>query len=129
MPANPRSADPDISTMEAVQRFNEAFGRHDIDAVMAAMTRDCVFDTTAPAPDGQRFEGHEAVRAAWEAFFSSSPNATFETEEALACGDRCVVRWRYTWDPADDEHGHVRGVDVIRVVGGLVAEKLSYVKG
>ena len=25
--------------------------------------------------------------------------------------------------------GHVRGVDVFRVAGGLVAEKLSYVKG
>jgi hypothetical protein len=35
-----------------------------------------------------------------------------------------VVRWRYAWGD-----GHVRGVDVFRVRGGLVAEKLSYVKG
>ncbi len=27
-------------TLEAIQRFNEAFNRHDVDAVMAAMTED-----------------------------------------------------------------------------------------
>jgi len=35
-----------------------------------------------------------------------------------------VSRWRYDW--AD---GHVRGIDVFRVEGTLVAEKASYVKG
>jgi hypothetical protein len=38
------------------------------------------------------------------------------------------VRWRYTWKNSADE-GHVCGVDVFRVRGGKVAEKLSYVKG
>jgi ketosteroid isomerase-like protein len=129
MHSNPPPEGSDTATLAAVERFNEAFNRHDIDAVMNLMTGDCVFDTTAPAPDGERFEGRGAVRGAWEAFFSSSPNAVFETEEIFACGDRCVVRWRYTWDPADKEKGHVRGVDVIRVRDSLVAEKLSYVKG
>jgi len=31
------------STLEVVRRFNEAFNRHDVDAVMAGMTDDCVF--------------------------------------------------------------------------------------
>ena len=30
-------------------RFNEAFNRHDVDAVMAAMTDDCVFESTSAA--------------------------------------------------------------------------------
>ena len=35
-----------------------------------------------------------------------------------------VARWRY-----DYGDGHVRGVDLFTVRDGLVAEKLSYVKG
>ena len=125
------SSPPEVSraTVDAVDRFNEAFNRHDVDAVMAAMTEDCVFENTTPPPDGARHEGQAAVRTAWQEFFASSPNAHFETEEMFACGDRCVVRWRYTWDAGNPETGHIRGVDVIRVREGRVAEKLSYVKG
>ncbi|HYE95273.1 MAG TPA: nuclear transport factor 2 family protein [Rubricoccaceae bacterium] len=116
------------ATLDTVHRFNEAFNRHDAGAVMALMTDDCVFDTTRPPPDGERFEGQAAVRAYWEAFFARSPQARFETEEVFACGDRCVVRWVYHW-VRDGAPGHVRGVDLFRVRDGKVAEKLSYVKG
>jgi ketosteroid isomerase-like protein len=117
------------ATLEAMQRFNDAFNRHDIDAVMAAMTDDCVFENTLPPPDGERHEGQAAVRAFWEDFFASSPQASLETEEIFACGDRGVVRWLYRWVERDGKRGHVRGVDVCRVRDGKVAEKFSYVKG
>ena len=117
------------STLEAVQRFNDAFGRHDVDAVMALMTDGCVFENTYPPPDGERFEGQAAVRAFWVQFFSSSPGAAFDAEETFACGDRCIVRWVYRWVEPSGQSGHVRGVDVLRVREGKVAEKLSYVKG
>jgi ketosteroid isomerase-like protein len=116
------------ATIDAVRRFDEAFGRHDVEGVMAAMTDDCVFENTYPPPDGQRHVGSATVRAVWEDFFRSSPDAGFEAEETFASGDRCVVRWRYRWRNAEGE-GHVRGVDLFRVRDGKVAEKLSYVKG
>jgi ketosteroid isomerase-like protein len=118
----------EAATLEAVHAFNEAFNRHDVDAVMEAMTEDCVFDSTRPPPDGERIVGQAAVRAFWEQFFARSPSARFETEEIFASGDRCVVRWAYHW-VKDDKPGHIRGVDVFRVRDGKVAEKLSYVKG
>jgi hypothetical protein len=65
------------------------------------------------------------VRAFWENMFSSSPDAHFDTEEIVAMGDRCTVRWRYTFNATQ----HVRGADVLRVRDGKVAEKLAYVKG
>ncbi len=117
------------STLEAVQRFNDAFNQHNVDAVMAVMTEDCVFENTYPPPDGERYEGQAAVRAFWERFFASSPHATFETEEIFACGDRCLVRWLYRWVEPEGKRGHIRGVDVFRVRDGKVAEKFSYVKG
>jgi ketosteroid isomerase-like protein len=113
---------------EAVDRFNDAFNEHDVDAVMAAMTDDCVFESTAP-PHGERFEGAAAVRAAWEQFFAASPTAHFDAEEVIVAGDKCVVRWRYSWTDDDGTEASVRGVDVITVRDGLVAEKLAYVKG
>jgi ketosteroid isomerase-like protein len=115
-------------TLATMQRFNDAFNRHDVDAIMTLMTDDCVFDDTRPAPDGRRFEGHAAVRRCWEDLFQRSPHARFECEEIFALGDRGVVRWTYRW-VKDGRDGHVRGVDVIRVRNGRVAEKLSYVKG
>ena len=122
------SMSDDRATLAVVNKFNEAFNRHDVDAIMAAMTADCVFENTRPAPDGERVEGAAAVRAAWEALFARSPDARFETEEMFATGDRCVVRWIYRW-VRDGKAGRIRGIDVFRVRDGLVAEKLSYVKG
>ncbi|HMN28655.1 MAG TPA: nuclear transport factor 2 family protein [Caldilineaceae bacterium] len=116
-------------TLAAIQRFNDAFNRHDVDAVMAAMTEDCVFENTSPSPDGEQYSGQAAVRAFWERFFSSSPHATFETEDIFAGGERGVVCWLYRWVEQDGTRGHVRGVDVFRVRDGKVAEKFAYVKG
>ncbi|MFN0073296.1 MAG: nuclear transport factor 2 family protein [Chloroflexota bacterium] len=115
-------------TLAVVNAFNAAFNQHDVDAIMALMTDDCLFENTGPAPDGRRYVGQSAVRAVWQKLFASSPNAYFESEDMFAGGDRCVVRWRYEWN-AGDPAGHVRGVDVFRVRDGKVAEKLAYVKG
>jgi ketosteroid isomerase-like protein len=116
------------TTLEAVQRFNAAVNRHDVDAVMAAMTEECVFENTNPPPDGTRYARQAAVRAFWEWFFARAPDAVFEAEEVVALGDRCVVRWIYR-KTRDGQPWHLRGVDVFRVREGKVAEKLAYVKG
>ena len=117
------------STLEVISQFNDAFNRHDIQAVMALMTDDCIFENTYPSPDGERFEGQKAVRHFWEGFFRSSPNAVFQAEEMIVHEDRCTIRWKYEWTNADGSLGHVRGVDVLLVLDGKVAEKLAYVKG
>ncbi|HEX5500347.1 MAG TPA: nuclear transport factor 2 family protein [Thermomicrobiales bacterium] len=117
------------ATLAAIDRFTAAFDRRDVDAVMAAMTDDCLFENTWPAPDGERYEGAAAVRAFWAQFFAGSPNARFEEEARFAAGDCCAVRWIYRWVADDGAPGHVRGVDLFRVRDGLVHEKRSYVKG
>ena len=113
----------------ALAAFSAAFGAGDVDAIMALMTDDCVFESTGPAPDGQGYDGAAAVRAVWEELFTQTRDATFTEEESFVAGDRAVLRWRFTWTGEDGVPGHVRGVDVLRLRDGLVAEKLSYVKG
>ena len=117
------------ATLATVERFNEAFNRHDVPAIMALMTGDCVFEGTDPAPDGRFFRGQAEVGAYWTELFNGSPHAKFEVEEIFACGDRGVVRWVYHWIAKDGAPGHVRGVDILRVADNKVAAKFSYVKG
>jgi ketosteroid isomerase-like protein len=112
-------ADP----LRVVEVFGAAWADHDLDAALALVTEDCVFDGTGPAPDGARCVGPDEIRAAWKPIFDDLASR-FDTEEAFAAGDRVVQRWCYSFDG-----GHVRGVDVLRVRNGKVAEKLSYVKG
>ena len=116
-------------TLEIINRFNTVFNQHDVNAVMAMMTDDVVFENTAPFPDGTRFVGQVAGRQFWEDFFRESPQARFETEDQYASGDRCTVRWVYHWVDGKGQPGHIRGVDVFRIRDGKVSEKLSYVKG
>ena len=58
----------DSGTLAAVDRFNDAFNRHNVGDIMSAMTDDCLFENTNPAPDGARLVGQDAVRAYWTLF-------------------------------------------------------------
>ena len=122
--------EPDeVSVIQTVLRFNEALNSGDLDAMLALMTEDCVFENTSPAPGGTRYEGRQPVRAFWEQFFRNSRQPKIMVEEVFALGERCVMRWTYHWLDEEGEPGSVRGVDIYRLRGGLIAEKLSYVKG
>src|SRR6478735_4345512 len=50
-------------------RLIHAFGQGDVDATMAELTSDCVFEATGPAPDGVRHEGSDAVRSVFATMF------------------------------------------------------------
>jgi ketosteroid isomerase-like protein len=112
-----------MSPLEVVQAFGTFWADHDLDRAMAMLTEDCVFDATGPAPDGVKSVGRSEIRKAWQAIFDDSA-ARFEAEETFGAGDRVAQRWLYSWDG-----GHVRGVDLFKVRGDMIAEKLSYVKG
>lgn len=117
------------SAMRVVLEFNEAFNRHDVAGMMELMSDDCVFENTEPAPDGAVYSGKEAVTQFWQDFLRESPHAQIKIEEIFGFGERCIMRWRYSWEDLGGEKGYVRGVDIFRVREGSIREKLSYVKG
>jgi ketosteroid isomerase-like protein len=136
MAASPRMTEEPVTSnvppgdgIEVVKRFHQALNARDLEGMLACLTDDTVFENTHPAPDGTRYAGRGAVRAFWEEFLEGSTAPQIEAEEIFAAGDRCVMRWIYTWVDADGVAGRIRGVDLYRVRGGLIAEKLSYVKG
>jgi ketosteroid isomerase-like protein len=116
------------TTRLVIDRFNEAFNRHDADALAALLTDDTVFEDTSPAPDGRRVEGKDAVVEYWRTWFVRNPDAIFEAEDVIVSGDRAVVRWIYR-KVRKGQPWHLRGVDVFTVRDGRVAAKLAYVKG
>ncbi len=118
----------DQDALSVVERFGEALNAGDIDAAMALMTDDCLFENTSPFPDGEVFRGQDAVRAFWTDL-AKTPGMRFDTEEAVVAGDRVTTRWRYRWTNPDGTEGHIRGIDLFKIRDGKVAEKLSYVKG
>jgi ketosteroid isomerase-like protein len=118
----------DQATRTTIDHFNEAFNRHDADALAALLTDDTVFEDTSPAPDGRRIEGKAAVVEFWRAWFARNPDARFEAEEVIVSGDRAVVPWVYR-KMRNGRPWHLRGVDLFTVRDGKVAAKLAYVKG
>jgi ketosteroid isomerase-like protein len=117
-----------ITTREVIDRFNEAFNRHDADALAALLTDDTVFEDTSPPPDGRRIQGKAAVLEHWRAWFARNPEAVFEAEDIIVCENRAVVLWIYR-KARSGQPWHLRGVDVFMVRDGKVAAKLAYVKG
>lgn len=126
-PVTAAVVDIDAQTREAVERFNDAVDRRDVEALRAAITDDCVFESPG-APDGKRYVGAAMVEV-FAKVFGIEGEGPFEVEEIFIAGDRAVVRWLHAWDHANGDKGHVRGIDVFRVRDGKVSEKLSYVKG
>ena len=110
-------------TGSVIQRFHDALNAHDVDAVVAMLTDDVIFEDTTP-PDGVRHIGPAAMAESMRQMFADAPSAHFDIEEMITAGDRGVVRWHYQWGD-----GHVRGIDLIRVRDGRIAESIAYVKG
>jgi len=117
------------NAMRLVLEFNEAFNRHDVKSMMQLMSDDCVFENTYPAPDGTTYSGKEAVRQFWRDFFRDSPHANIDIEEIFGLGNRCIMRWKYSWVDSTGIQRHVRGVDIFQLKDGYINQKLSYVKG
>jgi ketosteroid isomerase-like protein len=113
------------ATAEVVRRFITAFQTKDAAAIPALVAPDCIMEAMQPAPDGLRVEGYEANVAFWQAMIAD-PNGVFEVEDVVIAGDRAINRWRYHFGGGAGDS--VRGVTLIRVRDGKIAEALGYAK-
>lgn len=115
------------TTIEVVTRFENNFNTYDADIVMQDMTDDAVFEhVAAEGKSIGRFEGREAVHAAFASLPGHFPNYKLSVSDIIANGDRCAVQWAIEWDLPDGGKGELKGADFFRMRGDKICEKLSY---
>jgi ketosteroid isomerase-like protein len=109
--------------------YGDAFNRHDVDALLSMMTKDCVFETAAgPDACGARHVGQQAVRTAFAAIFVNFPDSKWSSARHFVDGDRGLSEWTYTATRADGSRIEVNGCDVFTFVDGKIAIKNAYRK-
>ncbi len=116
-------------TVALLDRFADAWNRHDLDALMAMMTDDCVFESSAGAQvNGQRSEGRDAVRAAFAAVFETFPDAQWRNPRHFVAGSRAVSEWTFTGTHRDGRTVEVNGCDLFTLRNGRIVVKNSFRK-
>jgi steroid delta-isomerase-like uncharacterized protein len=119
----------EVDLFELLDRFAEAWNRHDLDALMSMMTDDCVFEASAGAQvDGQRSAGTQAVRTAFAAVFDTFPDAHWANARHFIAGNRGVSEWTFTGTQTDGRRVEVNGCDLFTFRDGRIAIKNSYRK-
>jgi ketosteroid isomerase-like protein len=116
-------------TLEFLDAFADAWNRHDIDAILSAMTPDCVFQSSmGPDVTGRRYVGQEQVRAAVEQVFASFPDARWSGPKHFIAGNRGVSEWVFSGTRTDGVRIEVQGCDLFAFRDGKIAVKNSYRK-
>lgn len=123
------AADGHTDAIERLERFADAWNRHDLDVLMEMMTDDCVFQASAgPEVNGRRSVGKEAVRAAYAAVFHTFSDAHWADARHFVTGNRAVSEWTFTGTQKDGTRVEVTGCDLFTLRDGKIAVKNSYRK-
>lgn len=109
--------------------FADAWNKHDLDTLMACMTEDCVFESSAgPDVSGKRYSGQQSVRTAFSEVFATFPDAQWGGARHFVVGDRGVSEWTFTGTRTNGERVEVNGCDLLTFRGEKIAIKNSYRK-
>jgi taurine dehydrogenase small subunit len=116
-------------TLAFLDAFADAWNRHDVDAIMSAMTDDCVFEASAGVGvRGTVYDGQRQVRKGVEAVFEQFPDAAWSGPRHFIAGNRGVTEWVFSGTRDDGVRVEVQGCDVFTFKDGKIAVKNSYRK-
>jgi len=113
-----------------LKAWNLAWGKYDLDSVMALFHDDIFFENWT----GAYVKGIKALRKAWEPWFSNHGNFRFLEEETFIdeLHQKALYRWILEWpstEPGFEDKPEIRkGVDVIHFKDGKIINKLTYTK-
>jgi steroid delta-isomerase-like uncharacterized protein len=119
---------------EAIERYNDAWNRHDVDAIVAQHAPDMVFENHTA---GEVAEG-AAVREHIAGIFAAWPDIAFRTRRLYVRDDLVVQEWTasatHTSDlrrgdviaPASGRRVEWEGLDVIPFENGRIKRKDVY---
>jgi ketosteroid isomerase-like protein len=126
---------PDAETLtpealvELLDRFADAWNRHDPDTLMSFMDDEAVFDASSGTEIvGTRYQGRDAVRAGFARVLSNFPDVHFEQLGHFVAGNRGVSEWIFRGTRGDGKRVEVHGCDVFTLAGGRILVKNSFLK-
>jgi ketosteroid isomerase-like protein len=110
--------------------FSAAWNGHDLDAIMAMSSDDCVFLASAgSSPSGAVHKGQAAVRAAYQNIFNTFIDAHWSNSRSTwIAKDRVLTEWCFRATKADGTSLVVDGLDLLEISGDKVRVKNSYRK-
>jgi steroid delta-isomerase-like uncharacterized protein len=120
---------------DLIDRYNDAWNKHDVDAIVAMHTEDSVFENHVT---GDVNVGREQIGVAIRGIFSVFPDLSFEGRRQYIREDLVVQEWtaRGTHEGTMTRGGvgveptgktvEYKGMDVIPIRDGLVARKDVY---
>lgn len=115
--------------LAVAEAFFDAWNRHDIEALMACMTEDCVFETAiGPEACGRRHVGETAVRQAFTQAWATITDAQWTILRHLPSGDVIVSEWIFTGTQPDGRPVRVNGCDILSFRGEKIAVKNAFRK-
>ena len=106
----------------AVERYNEAWNAHDLDAIVALHAPGMVFENHTA---GERVEGDE-VRAHIARIFENWPDLTFRGRRLYVRDGIVVSEWTATATDGEGRRLEWDGVDLFPFEDGLIARKDVY---
>jgi ketosteroid isomerase-like protein len=116
-------------TMDMLRAIAAAFDRHDVDGILAHFADDAVFESPRGSePWGQRFEGIDQVRSAFEGRFAGIPDVRYREDDHFVDGERGASEWLLTGTTVDGVRIEVRGCDLWTFRDGKIVKKDSYWK-
>jgi len=119
----------DRDRLDLLERMTDGFNAHDLDAIMALFTDDCVFlAPRGPAPWGRRYDGRADVREGLGARFTTIPDVHYGDGSHFVAGDRGVSEWTLSGTTTDGARLEVRGCDLWTFRDDKVVVKNSFWK-
>ena len=104
-----------------IERYNDAWNRHDVDTICSMHTDDMVFENHTA---GESASGGD-VRRHIASIFANWPDLSFETRRLYATPELAVCEWTAN-ATRDGDRLAWPGVDVFPIRDGLIARKDVY---
>ena len=120
----------DTPELKMLVAFNDAWNKHDIEALMSMMAPECSFHAVG-GPDllGLTYTGREEVRKGFEAAWQNFPDAQWTRARHVVTGARGLSEWTFVGTRASDgTRVEVDGCDLFSLQGDKIRVKDSWRK-
>lgn len=122
---------PKFITIEYLDKLQDGFNQHDVDAILSHFTTDCIWLMARgpDAPDGRRCVGKEEIGAVLSARYEEIPDMRWEDIRHWVCDDsKAISEWVVRGTPRDGQPFEYLGCDLWEFRDGLVTKKDTYWK-